>query len=212
MLFRSFFVLLLAAVALNAEARQRSYDVTVTNLTRGQVFSPIFVVTHRSSISLFEAGAAASAELAALAEGGETGPLGALLGGLGGVTATATSDGPVPPGESATVRVSGNFRDVVSVASMLVNTNDAFLAVNGVGLPRYLRRVDAIAYDAGSEPNDELCADIPGPACGGAGTSADEGGEGYVFVHSGVHGVGELEPAVYDWRNPVARVTIRRVH
>ena len=71
------------------------------------------------------------------------------------------------------------------------------------------------AYDAGSEPNDELCAKIPGPACGGEGGSPDASGEGYVHIHihihAGIQGIGDLTSADYDWRNPTARIVIKRV-
>lgn len=67
------------------------------------------------------------------------------------------------------------------------------------------------AYDAGSEPNDEQCVNIPGPVCGGAGGSPDTGGEGYVHIHAGIHGIGDLVAADRDWRNPVAKVVIKRV-
>lgn len=68
----------------------------------------------------------------------------------------------------------------------------------------------------GSERSDELYASIPGPdffECGGPGGGAQvEGGEeGFVHVHSGIHGVGDLEPAERDWRNPVACISITRV-
>jgi hypothetical protein len=72
------------------------------------------------------------------------------------------------------------------------------------------------AYDAGSERNDELCASIPGPdffECGGpgGGSQVEGGEEGFVHVHSGIHGVGDLVPAERDWRNPVARISITRI-
>jgi hypothetical protein len=37
------------------------------------------------------------------------------------------------------------------------------------------------------------------------------GAEGYVHIHSGIHGIGDLEPAQADWNNPVAIVKIQRV-
>ena len=95
---------------------------------------------------------------------------------------------------------------------MLVTTNDAFFAVNGVARP--FRRQPgthyAAAYDAGSEANNESCDFIPGPPCGNGGVRMQTGSEGYVHVHAGVHGIGDLDPAAYDWRNPVARVVIQR--
>ena len=40
---------------------------------------------------------------------------------------------------------------------------------------------------------------------------APGGGEGYVHIHAGIHGVGNLNPALRDWRNPVAKISIRRI-
>jgi hypothetical protein len=62
----------------------------------------------------------------------------------------------------------------------------------------------------------ELCARSPGPSfteCGGpGGGAASTGGEeGYMRVHAGVHGIGDLTASQRDWRNPVARITIRRM-
>jgi hypothetical protein len=66
--------------------------------------------------------------------------------------------------------------------------------------------------------NDQNCANIPGPRCGGEGTSPapQPSDEGFVHVGNGFHDLGDapgvLAPAHYDWNNPVAIVTIRRVH
>jgi hypothetical protein len=123
------------------------------------------------------------------------------------------------PGASVTVTVQTNGRfDHVSVAAMLIPTNDGFFAINGVHVPfgRRMTRLVSVAYDAGSERNDESCMSIPGPffvECGGPGTGEAPAGdeEGYVHVHAGIHGIGDLDAAQRDWRNPVASVSIRRV-
>lgn len=57
----------------------REYAVTITNLTRGQSFTPILVFSHRPRVTLFEVGSPASSELATLAEDGDIGPLSTLL-------------------------------------------------------------------------------------------------------------------------------------
>ncbi len=48
---------------------------------------------------------------------------------------------------------------------------------------------------------------------GGARPPGARGGgeEGFVHVHQGIHGVGDLLPSARDWRNPVAQVTVQRV-
>jgi hypothetical protein len=71
--------------------------------------------------------------------------------------------------------------------------------------------VNATAYDAGSEANSEDCDFIPGPPCGNGGVRDTDGAEGYVYIHSGIHGIGGLDPAEFDWLNPVATVKIERV-
>ena len=66
-------------------------------------------------------------------------------------------------------------------------------------------------HDAGSEPNDELCEHIPDAQCGSKRVPPDAGGEGFVHIHAGIHGIGNLKPSKYDWRNPVARITVRQI-
>lgn len=190
----------------------KTYELTITNLTYDQVLSPPLAVSHAPKVRLFRTGEAAGEGLEALAEGGDTSLLTTALSGADGVCDVVTADGPVPPGESATVVIHGSGKRLVSVATMLVNTNDAFAGLSGMPMPRARVPVARAipAFDAGTEVNDEICANILGPACGGAGTDAG-GGEGFVHIHRGVHGVGELDPAQYDWRNPVARVSVQRI-
>jgi hypothetical protein len=189
------------------------YNVTVTNLTRGESFTPILVASHRHGNFLFTVGEPASSELAALAEGGDTVPLESMLKQNPSVAYTATSSGLLEPGQSVTVSIKAGARyKYISMAAMLIPTNDGFFSVQNIPLPRdhNTRTVVSPAYDAGSEPNDELCASIPGPVCGGAGGSPEAGGEGYVHIHGGIHGIGDLVPAERDWRNPVAEIVIQR--
>lgn len=200
-------------------ASAATFEVTVTNLTRGQRFTPILVTSHRAGVRLFELGQPAGTQLATLAEEGNVAPLATLLDLSPDVLDVADSGGLLDPGASVTVRVQtrGEFNRV-SVASMLIPTNDGFFALNGVAGPR---GPDADthfspAYDSGSERNDELCASIPGPffaECGGpgGGGAPADGAEGYVHIHAGMHGIGDMDPAQRDWRNPVARIVIRRV-
>lgn len=190
----------------------RRYQVTITNVTKAQIFTPILVASHRRGVKLFELGQPAGSELELLAEGGDTGPLAKSLKRAGALD-VVTAKGLLLPGATITLYVKGNKRhDRVSVASMLIPTNDTFLAVNGVRVRRIggTVRTWSPGYDAGTEENDELCASIPGPACGGEGHSV-AGGEGYVYVSPGIQGVGDLTGNPYDWRNPVARITIKTV-
>lgn len=199
------------------EARNE-FEITVTNVTRGQTFTPILVATHKAGVRLFTEGTPASPQLAFLAEDGDPGPLAAVLDANPDVFDTAVIGGLLGPGKSATVRIRMEDKfDHISVAAMLIPTNDAFFAVNGVRGPKGRRTLylESPAYDAGSEPNDELCVSIPGPPCFGLGASPGSG-EGFVHIHAGIHGIGGLPPlglnaAERDWRNPVAAITIERV-
>jgi len=183
----------------------KTYEVTITNLTQAQRFTPILVASHKKGVRL------ASPELADIAEGGAVGAMTALLLANPDVIDVADSGGLLNPGDSVTVVVSANDARYISLASMLIPTNDAFFALNGVKVRGRETVFRVPAYDAGSETNDEDCDNIPGPDCGGAGFSPADDGEGYVYIHGGIHGTGDLEPEIYDWRNPVARVKVVRV-
>ncbi len=205
---------LLMSTTVAADGGSANYEVTITNLTRGQAFTPVLVASHRGAVKLFELGTAASAELSALAEGGDTGPLNTVLDNNRRVVDTNASEGLIMPGMSATVTVSARHgAKRISLASMLIPTNDSFIALNNMSAPKHGRSVVYFtpAYDAGSEPNDENCMHMPGPVCGGEGGSPGAGGEGYVHVSGGIAGIGDLAADTYDWRNPTAKIEIRRV-
>ena len=212
------FVILAAMACSSAFATDRAsyvHKVTITNITRGQTFTPVLVASHRSGMTLFAPGAPANPEIEAMAESGDIGPLKTLLGNTPGVHGIADSGGLLGPGESVTVTVkSMQSNDRISLVGMLIPTNDSFVGLNNVRAARNHRPVTytAPAYDAGTETNDELCASIPGPVCGGAALSPNDDGEGYVHISAGIFGIGDLpEMADRDWRNPVARISVRRV-
>jgi hypothetical protein len=194
------------------------YEVSITNLTRGQVFSPPVIALHSAEQPpLWTLGSPASPELAMVAEDAINGPLVSALQGspwVGAVGTATVMNGPIPPGQTASIVLEANPGrfDRISLAGMLVTTNDAFYGLNGEVLPRNGAAVfTAVAYDAGSEANTEQCAHIPGPPCGNAMVRVPNGAEGYVHVHSGIFGIADLVPSQHDWRNPVAKVEVRRV-
>jgi len=197
------------------------YKVTITNITNSITFTPILVASHRKKASVFKLGERASDALAEIAESGSPASLAAMLETDYHAT-VESSGGQLLPGESITVEVSAaHGARRITVASMMLPTNDGFIALNSVKAPkRGSVTYYSPGYDAGSEPNDELCSSIPGPTCGGTGPSpnVDPSDEGYVHIHRGIHGsnpsgtfVSELAADVYDWRNPVAKITITRI-
>jgi hypothetical protein len=192
----------------------RSYRVDITNITKGLSFTPFIAATHRSNVSLFELGQAASTEMAVMAEGGDIGPLNTWLQSqTKDVHATASTAGLLAAGQTVSFTIDATgAAQYLSVAAMLLPTNDSFTAVNGLNLPLWgSKTVLMQGYDAGSELNDELCVSIPGPTCGGEGVSA-AAGEGYVYISPGIHGAGDVSVQAYDWRGSVAKITVTRMH
>lgn len=192
----------------------KSYQVTITNITNGTVFTPILVASHRRNISLFELGSPASGDLERIAEGGDTSGLAATLASNPDVVDIQDSGGLLGPGQSITVIVSAaHGARRISLAAMMLPTNDGFIALDSVRAPRRgSTTYFSPGYDAGTEENDELCAHIPGPPpCFGSPFSDPaEGDEGYVHIHRGIQGIGDLT-SESDWRNPVAKFSITRI-
>jgi len=201
------------------------FEVTLTNLTAGQPMSPLVAIAHGSGFSLFSVGQPASVGLEHLGEGGETAPLVSLAAASLGYFGSAVGSGAVSPGASSMVTLSVNQGNLaaakLSLASMLVNTNDAIAAVNAHSLSVLnvgtSTRMDLLSYDIGTEANSESAATIPGPAGGGAGfDAARDDIRDAVHLHPGVitadDGLsGSALAALHRWDNPVARVTITRI-
>ena len=208
-------VLFLIALTTQASAdpggkRSRTYAITITNLTKGQVLTPPVVATHSRRFQLFGVGEVADMPLYTLAETSNPAPLAAQLEDEESVRDVAVDGGPIPPGHSMTLYVVGNRgASEFTVLSMLAGTNDAFVALQGERRKNSGSSADAIVYDAGSEENNESCDFVPGPPCSGSGERATEGAEGFIHVSNGVHGIGDLLPEVSDWRGAAARIEVR---
>jgi hypothetical protein len=108
----------------------------------------------------------------------------------------------------------------LSIATMLICTNDGFTGLDSVKLPGGFRPAVhfANAYDAGTEANDQLYTNIVDP-CGGIGPVmvAPDGmnlrtaAAGLITMHPGITGDGDLT-AAHQWTNPVAKITVQRLH
>jgi hypothetical protein len=96
----------------------------------------------------------------------------------------------------------------LSVLTMLVNTNDALTGLDSLRLGGHGDTLRTRAYDAGSEANNEDAGFIPGPCCNHPFVRAPEGA--LIRMHAGITGVGDLNPAVFGWTVPVARIAIVR--
>ncbi len=199
-------------------ATAETFEITVKNLTHDQIFSPPLAVAHSRRLKVFEAGKPASKSLEILAEDGSPAALSNELVIAGADTSVngGSNAAPVLPGESATSRLEASSRNrFISVLGMLVTTNDAFFGLNAQRAPERRKTIRVVAYDAGTEVNNEDCAHIPGPPCGATGELGANGPDenGVIHIHRGIHNDvgGGVIAAQHDWRNPVAEVTIRRI-
>lgn len=202
------------------------YEVSVTNLTAGQPFSPLSVVLHNQSWQAFELGEAASTEIEIIAESGDNTQFIAAATADDDAYAVQGGAGIVGPGASETISIETDASGTLSlsVVSMLVNTNDALTALSGVDVSG-LAVGESVSYrlrtyDAGTEANSETADTIPGPAATGGAR------EGYnvarddvrdeVYVHAGVvtSDDGLATSALTEahrWDNPAASVVISRI-
>ncbi len=217
-----------AADAASAAAHlTRTYEVTIENLTSGQPFSPGVVVTHAKPRSVFRVGKFASEGIRLIAENGDPSTAVSELDGKPGVSAVVATPAPVgcigcpgPFASTQTIEITASRRARhLSLAVMLICTNDGFVGLNRVRLPFGDKTAVyyAAGYDAGTEKNDELWTSIVdpcgalGPVAGPADGSNDRPATHRpIKLHRGIRGVGDLVKA-HDWKNPVAKVTVRRV-
>ncbi|MDF1642624.1 MAG: spondin domain-containing protein [Pseudomonadales bacterium] len=199
-----------------------SYEITLTNLTNAQPLSPPIWVFHGDGYMPWQVGVAATAGLEMLAESGDSSSFGTEADAHSEVYSTSSSSALVTPGASMTytVMLAPQTDLQLSLATMLVNTNDAFTGLNAVAIASLgsgdEQVIYAGAYDAGTEENLETAATIPGPAGGGEGFNAVRESSDQVTMHSGVVTMSDgLSSSALDqshrFDNPVARVVIKRL-
>lgn len=110
----------------------------------------------------------------------------------------------------------------LSLAVMLICTNDGFTGLEGIKLPGGFSAVTytPAGYDAGTEANNEQFTQIVDPcqAIGPLpGSPSIPNGNGRVATsdvirhHPGIQGGGDLLIAAHGWRDPVARITVQRM-
>jgi hypothetical protein len=198
----------------------RTYRVTIENLTpsngggASQVLSPALALAHAGGFHLFEVGQRANQAVEDVAEDAIAATGFSLFGANPDVEAVvAGPSAPIPPGQSGSFEITTRRNaTMLSLVTMLVNTNDAFTGLDAVQLTGGRQEYLTHAYDAGTEVNDQLKASIPGPCCGDTGRNGMTE-HGVIAHHPGIHpGIGELSPAQWGWPGgPVARITVERV-
>ena len=209
-----------------------TYRVTIVNLSHGQPLSPPVAATHGRGISMFKLRRPASPELEALAEDGDQTQFYNLLNGMPKVTEVVDVGMPLTPygkevgdfTDTVTFEISGKPGDRLSLATMLICSNDGFAGLSTVRLPWRVQRVYALrGYDAGTENNTELSQDIVDPcsALGPVPLEGDPNGNEDMAVdtdpphpiifHRGIAGTGDLSVSDHGWLGPLGVVIVKRI-
>ena len=171
-----------APVVMPPDPVNYTYQVDVTNLTYAQPMSPIAVVLHNEG-QLWQLGSMAGNELENLAESGDN----SMVLAQSMVLAGQSGADVLMPGvtESITITLTDTEPMMMSLATMLVNTNDAFTGFNAMDITNLVVGESILlttsSYDAGTEKNSEMMATIPGPAGGGEGYNAERDDVDFVF-------------------------------
>lgn len=221
----------LIALTLIPSTFATEYSVKIENLMQGTYIAPLLVSAHPASTTLFTSGMPASISLQKMAEGADISGLEADFMAVGAVSITNPAGGLLMPGKNTMADLGdpGAANTQLSIAAMLVPTNDGFVTLNNLTLPTtpgtytYLLN----AYDAGTEANDEIRGSgahgmpglpVPPPLealVGTGGTGITATAEGFVHIHRGVlgdhnatGGTSDLNASSQRWLNPVARLTL----
>lgn len=204
-----------------------TYEVTVTNIAGTQALTPPLAVTHAEADQHFAEGSTAPAELQALAENGNPEPaLMAWTGSLlGGDTPLVPEGSPAAEmfDSSTTFTIdSAEGEGYLSLAAMLICTNDGFAGVSNLALPAAGESTEVMvdALDAGTEQNTESLGDLVPPCqdlngvSGAAGTgesNPDLAENGTIGPHPGIAGSGDLTEEAHGFSGPVAEITVRNL-
>ena len=221
----------LAAGPAAAEPSIATYEVTIINRALGQPLSPPVLATHDETVDLFERGRRASRGVAAIAQAGDQSlAVSRLTSRVGdGVTDVAEGAperallGVAGPQTTQTVTIEAVPGDRLSIASMLICTNDGFTGLDSKPLPESgTVAYPLFAYDAGVERNTQRSEHIVDPCSllGPVALDGDDNGNvdtGRVLtspaqpigMHRGVGHWGDLQQ-VHDWSGPVAVVQVTR--
>lgn len=224
------------ALGVTATAHGARIRVTVQSLAPadGTLFTPVWVGFHDGSFDLFDNGAPASAALQSLAEDGDFAGVSADFAAASGTSADGAVFGPGAP--PVFPPSSGGHTDFVldahdaasrylSFAAMLLPSNDAFFAndnamayeifdASGTFHARTITILGSQIWDAGTELNDEIAANVPVLGQAAPNTGSDEGA--LVHAHPGFMPGGNILAAFpgADFTQPgyaVARISVSAV-
>lgn len=197
----------------------RTYKVSLKNLTFAQALAPAGIIVQNDSTNFkaFEIGATASVGLETLAEGGNPQVL-LDEAETANVLYTNALSGLTTPGSTNEITFTVDNEDLkLSIASMLVKTNDAFVGAKDIDLNfTGTKTFNLNVYDSGTELNDELASTLPGLGGEGFNSNRNDSND-FVTLHTGVvtadDGLSTSGLSFSDrWDNPAAVLTIERVN
>ncbi len=147
-----------------------TFQVTLTNMTAGQLMTPPVVALHDPSAHLFQVGAQASDAIRDIAETGNSDALVAFAGANPDLVSDAgiAGAGPFAAGASVTTSLTTTETgQVFSAVNMVICTNDGISGVDSVALPagNVPVTVMAMAYDAGTRANQADAQSFFPPPC-----------------------------------------------
>jgi len=213
----------------------RTYSVTIETLVNSQPLSPGLVVTTTSTApsKVYGSGNLITPEMAYIAQTGVQAPLVDAYRNAPGTTEVVDIARPITPRDSTaggfsdtlTVQIKANPNDVLTLAMMLICTNDGFVMLDRAGLPGMMggtQTTNLYARDGGVEQNTERSQNLAGP-CSGVDPvplSGDPNGNDDTTTrttpqqpfgsHPGITGGADLS-SVHAWSGPVASVTVTRI-
>jgi hypothetical protein len=219
-----------AIAATSLAVNAQTLDISIQNLSHGTYFTPLVVTAHDMDTRIFEVGTMASTSLTAQAEGGSIAGVVADLAMTNAATVENPANGLLAPGAKTMFMLDTMDNMYLSLSSMILPTNDGFVGLDSWMIPTMpgTYTIDLLAYDAGTELNNELIVDGAG-APGVAGIPADPSmmagtmGTGvmatsenmYVHIHPGtigdddkMGGMSDLDNRYHRWLNPIARLTV----
>jgi len=210
----------------------RRYRVTIMNMSQGQPMSPPVAATHAKGFTMFAVGKLASRGLEAIAENGDESLMfnrynnSSQATGVVDVAMPLTRYGTTVGSfkHYASFEINAREDDRFSMAAMLICSNDGFTGLNSVKLPEHGKKVYYLKpYDAGTEDNTELSADIvdgcsalgavalAGDPNGNENDAVDSSPHQRIRKHRGTQGNGDLDPNAHVIERKVGKVIIELI-
>ncbi len=122
-------------IALPILSSAAELEIQFHNATKGIHFTPLIVAAHGSDVGLFRVGMAATPELRRLAEGGAISGLVSTVINAGGVVVENPAGRLLPGGGNVSFSVDTGSHTHLSLAAMLLPTNDGFVGLDSWTIP-----------------------------------------------------------------------------